>query len=336
MPTGSDTLPWLGRVARRVLANQRRGNLRRTELSSPLAREWRPDQEVDAGVLSTDEPHGPLGASPPRPVDQEILRLAVWEECRTAQIGLVVGCSETRPGAGCTGPGPLLGKEMRKDSPSWDTKPDQRTPSSTERRLMTTERHRDPLERLRACNPAGPGQFDGTRRGPTWPRPSSSGSWPPRHQCHAPGVVAPPLPAVRPWPRCWGGDGSGGRSGQHVESPPPATPWSPAIRRSPRTSPPSPPPTWDVNLVAIGGQRRRPPGGGLFEDLGRGLLPRHGPRPPRPRASWSWASSACSRRRRDVTCASHLGRPWCPPPCCPRTRPVEFSLRGAHDPFLDL
>ena len=81
LPTGSDTLPWLYGVARRVLANQRRGNLRRADLSFRVAREWRPDRDVDASVLFDDERRTVLSAMVQlRAADQEILRLAVWEE----------------------------------------------------------------------------------------------------------------------------------------------------------------------------------------------------------------------------------------------------------------
>ena len=118
VPTDADTLPWLYGVARRVLANQRRGNLRRTELTSRIAREWHPDREVDASVLFDDERRAVLSALVRlRPVDQEILRLAVWEELSHRQIGLVVGCSEATVAVRLHRARARLGKEIAKGLP---------------------------------------------------------------------------------------------------------------------------------------------------------------------------------------------------------------------------
>jgi RNA polymerase sigma-70 factor (ECF subfamily) len=115
VPGGSDTLPWLYGVARRVLANQRRGNLRRAGLSSRIAREPHPDQEVDAAVLFDDERRTVLLAlARLRPADQEILRLAVWEELPHRQIGVVVGCSEAAVAVRLHRARARLGKEIGK------------------------------------------------------------------------------------------------------------------------------------------------------------------------------------------------------------------------------
>ena len=162
VPTGSDTLPWLYGVARRVLANQRRGNLRRAELSSRLAREWLPDLDVDAGVLFDDERRTVLSALVRlRAGDQEILRLAVWEELSHRQIGLVVGCSEATVAVRLHRARARLGKEIAKGQPRSGHDSRSENPlSNTERRPMTTERDRDVLERLRACNPVPAGRFD--------------------------------------------------------------------------------------------------------------------------------------------------------------------------------
>jgi len=118
VPTGSDTLPWLYGVARRVLANQRRGNLRRAELSSRIAREWLPDRDVDAGVLFDDERRTVLSALVRlRSADQEILRLAVWEGLSHRQIGLVVGCSEATVAVRLHRARARLTKEIAKGQP---------------------------------------------------------------------------------------------------------------------------------------------------------------------------------------------------------------------------
>lgn len=118
VPAGSDTLPWLYGVARRVIANQRRGNQRRSELSNRLARESRPGREVDAGVLFDDERRTVLSAlGRLREGDQEILRLSVWEELSHREIGLVVGCSEATVAVRLHRARNRLGKEIEKGRP---------------------------------------------------------------------------------------------------------------------------------------------------------------------------------------------------------------------------
>jgi RNA polymerase sigma factor (sigma-70 family) len=118
VPTGSDTLPWLYGVARRVIANQRRGNQRRTDLSSRLAREWQPGQEIDAGVISGDERRSVLEAMGRlRESDQEILRLNTWEELSHREIAVVVGCSEATVAVRLHRARNRLGKEIEKGLP---------------------------------------------------------------------------------------------------------------------------------------------------------------------------------------------------------------------------
>ena len=87
--------PWLYGVARRVLANQRRGNQRRADLSDRVRSHRPASADVEGDVVAADERRTVLAAlSRLRPVDQEILRLAVWEELAHRQIAGVVGCSE--------------------------------------------------------------------------------------------------------------------------------------------------------------------------------------------------------------------------------------------------
>jgi RNA polymerase sigma-70 factor (ECF subfamily) len=83
-----EPLPWLYAVARRVLANHRRGNGRRERLAALL--------RVDdiATPLRAGEDHdGPafvaLASLPP--ADQELLRLVAWEELGNQQIAAVLG-----------------------------------------------------------------------------------------------------------------------------------------------------------------------------------------------------------------------------------------------------
>ncbi|MEA2827534.1 MAG: hypothetical protein QOG43_1973 [Actinomycetota bacterium] len=118
VPAGHDTLPWLYGVARRVIANQRRGNLRRGELSSRLSLESPLSRDVDAGVLIDDERREVLSAlSRLREGDQEILRLAVWEELSHREIGVVVGCSEATVAVRLHRARGRLGKEIQKGLP---------------------------------------------------------------------------------------------------------------------------------------------------------------------------------------------------------------------------
>jgi RNA polymerase sigma-70 factor (ECF subfamily) len=86
-------LPWLYGVARRVLANQRRGERRRSALAARLA--------TDVGDLTTyiDEPADETGQQIARALEQlgaedrEILELLVWEELGREEIALALGIS---------------------------------------------------------------------------------------------------------------------------------------------------------------------------------------------------------------------------------------------------
>lgn len=82
-------LPWLLAVARRVLANQRRGERRRGALLARLAVEPAPAHE------SEGEGDRPLRAAMARlgDRDREVLMLAAWEELSSAEIATVLGCS---------------------------------------------------------------------------------------------------------------------------------------------------------------------------------------------------------------------------------------------------
>jgi RNA polymerase sigma factor (sigma-70 family) len=85
----AEPLPWLYGVARRVLANDRRASQRRTDLNDRLADQPR---QHDAGyaeevIAETDVARAfdQLGAD-----DQEVLRLALWEELTPAEIARVL------------------------------------------------------------------------------------------------------------------------------------------------------------------------------------------------------------------------------------------------------
>jgi RNA polymerase sigma-70 factor, ECF subfamily len=89
LPTGDAARVWLYATARRVLANQRRANRRRTALAERIAQEGAP-----ASTEPPTEEHAlvyeALRSLPAR--DREVLLLAEWEGLRPAEIATVVGC----------------------------------------------------------------------------------------------------------------------------------------------------------------------------------------------------------------------------------------------------
>lgn len=87
VPT-EESLPWLYAVARRVLANQRRGNGRRERLAGLLrvedvATPMRAGEDLDAPAFAA--------LATLSPADQEVLRLIAWEELGNQQISGVLG-----------------------------------------------------------------------------------------------------------------------------------------------------------------------------------------------------------------------------------------------------
>lgn len=87
IPPGAE-LPWLYGVARRLLANQRRGNVRRLHLFDRLTGERPPPRETSTPPLEILHVLERL-----RPADREVLRLAAWEELNPAEIAVVLGCT---------------------------------------------------------------------------------------------------------------------------------------------------------------------------------------------------------------------------------------------------
>jgi RNA polymerase sigma-70 factor (ECF subfamily) len=87
----ADPLPWLYAVARRVLANQRRGSGRRERLASLI----RIERDVPTPTRAGDDVDGPVFAALAAlsAADQEILRLVAWEELRNQQVAEVLGIS---------------------------------------------------------------------------------------------------------------------------------------------------------------------------------------------------------------------------------------------------
>jgi RNA polymerase sigma factor (sigma-70 family) len=86
----ADALPWLYAVARRVLANHRRGLGRRERLAALLRVE-----DVATPLRAGEDLDGPAfeALASLAPADQEVLRLVAWEELRNPQIAEVLGIS---------------------------------------------------------------------------------------------------------------------------------------------------------------------------------------------------------------------------------------------------
>ena len=84
----AEPLPWLYAVARRVLANYRRGNGRRERLAALLRVE-----DVVTPIRAGDDHDGPvfLALASLASADQELLRLVAWEELGNQQIAAVLG-----------------------------------------------------------------------------------------------------------------------------------------------------------------------------------------------------------------------------------------------------
>jgi len=91
IPAVEAARPWLYGVARRVLANQRRGEQRRTALGERLRSELAADpydREPPPGLDRVAVAFTRLGHT-----DREILTLAAWEGLDAGQIAVVLGCS---------------------------------------------------------------------------------------------------------------------------------------------------------------------------------------------------------------------------------------------------
>lgn len=95
VPGGEDARKWLYAVAQRVLANHERAHRRSTRLVAKLAHT--PDLLPDGPetvVIRRREDQAVLNAvTALRPRDQEVLRLAYWDELPHLEIAALLGCS---------------------------------------------------------------------------------------------------------------------------------------------------------------------------------------------------------------------------------------------------
>jgi len=112
LPPEDRRLPWLYGVARRVLANQRRSATRQDQVAGRMASEgvvggYRAERSEASERVR--EQMGHL-----RPDDQELIRLAVWEELPHDQIAAVFGISVNAVGIRLHRARSRLGRRLEK------------------------------------------------------------------------------------------------------------------------------------------------------------------------------------------------------------------------------
>lgn len=97
VPDGAEARLWLYTVARNVVANQRRSMARVRRLHSSVAQTVEPASEgasIESVVVRHTEYQRALDAvGRLKPVDQELVRLKLWEDLTHAEIGEVLGIS---------------------------------------------------------------------------------------------------------------------------------------------------------------------------------------------------------------------------------------------------
>ena len=95
MPSDDESLLWLYGVAHRVLANQRRGERRRSALSDRLSGELGAAASGWHDPLPSDLAPFAIAWHRLRPEDRELLGFMAWEGLTTEQLAHVLGCSRT-------------------------------------------------------------------------------------------------------------------------------------------------------------------------------------------------------------------------------------------------
>ena len=91
VPAGEEARLWLYGTARRVLANQQRGNRRRERLAERVRSHV--VHEVEPGSADADLDAAAAAFARLRPHDRELLALVAWEGLDAAGIARVCGCS---------------------------------------------------------------------------------------------------------------------------------------------------------------------------------------------------------------------------------------------------
>lgn len=90
IPEGAE-LPWLYGVARKSIANHRRGQLRRTALHDKLRNGWSPDTQLLGDFSELSHLRKALESMSDR--DRDLLMLAGVEELKPAEIAMVLDVS---------------------------------------------------------------------------------------------------------------------------------------------------------------------------------------------------------------------------------------------------
>jgi RNA polymerase sigma-70 factor (ECF subfamily) len=95
VPEGDAALLWLYGVARKVLANHRRGNVRLSRLRRKIAAEpvYSPRDPASEAVRTVQEEHLLAALATLRRKDREVLLLTYWEQLPHEDIGRIIGCS---------------------------------------------------------------------------------------------------------------------------------------------------------------------------------------------------------------------------------------------------
>ena len=87
-PQGDELRPWLFGVSRRVIANQRRGERRRTALGERLAANVEPDTTTVADDASSELARAFASLSES---DRELLSLVAWEGLTREELAIALG-----------------------------------------------------------------------------------------------------------------------------------------------------------------------------------------------------------------------------------------------------
>jgi RNA polymerase sigma factor (sigma-70 family) len=134
VPSGEAARPWLYGVARRVMANHRRGVLRQARLAARLAQEiapFEPSPPSD-GVVAL------AAFRALRSADREILGLITWEGLGTAELAAALGCSPNAAKIRLHRARKRLARELVRFG--MDVKPDRSSGHVQEERVTTPQR----------------------------------------------------------------------------------------------------------------------------------------------------------------------------------------------------
>lgn len=89
LPGGNENRLWLFGIARLVLTNQRRGQLRRSQLTDRL----RSELHTTSQVTPVQENPVSRALARLRPEDRDLLAMQTWEGLTTAEMAIVLHCS---------------------------------------------------------------------------------------------------------------------------------------------------------------------------------------------------------------------------------------------------